>query len=774
MTLYYISRLRDLISLHISHAACTEDGCIGNNVDLINYQTRHTDEPCSCGFYSVPEEKMRSIIDDGGIPVVRIKTSTDSQLSLEIRRATPEIQYVAISHVWSDGLGNPRANSLPQFQLKRLARSLKHLSLPMMYFSRGIASIPQINFSVNFGTLNASWGSTEWLWLDTLCIPVSDDDESSVLKMKAINQMAAIYAGAHQVLVLDSVMQQFTVADSDACHVLSQPSAAAWLGRCWTYQEAALAWTVQVECFDCSFNPLLLYHSKMDSNDTAFTLLPGTIRTQSFRSRVASILSFADKKVPQLVTRIFRSVPPGTRALLFEHMYYQLQRLLKREMCFERMPKLPLHKDYNAVGDFVLCWNALARRTTTMAADVHVIKSNFLGLKAFPILEMDSQEERVRALLWSLPGIPLSILFNRSKHRVWPVEQHGNRWMPLWPDRQPLTPDPVLQFRKGALLLKTGRPPYVDVNPRVIILDKLYLTHGSSTDIIIHDYTQQEWCRFVLHRLPGDLFDSNAYLTTAFILQEETCRGSCESSGDMAAACLHVSEMEDTLQSASANSEQEPEEAVQSMRVILRATFDCPSTVWALGPSLPPCFETLPRFEATSTCSHYSVFYRSRCVQAPSFFFWVFIDADNYLVCHLDVSATQEPLPRRLKIASYMGINVGLVMLCSPFMYTLLAMNILMIYQIAKDNHLFPRSVFITSCLTIITHSFFFFLHIPILGQLVWAMIVWNLDVNITPLAIGLVHLGLKSRYMGGLTTIDQALLGMLLSGHVPQILIAT
>jgi hypothetical protein len=91
-------------------------------------------------------------------------------------------------------------------------------------------SIPQLYLSFDARTMAISWGPTEWFWLDMLCIPVGDDSEATLLKSKAINQVAAIYAGAHQVLVLDSVMQAFNVAGLDACQVLVQTIALAWLG----------------------------------------------------------------------------------------------------------------------------------------------------------------------------------------------------------------------------------------------------------------------------------------------------------------------------------------------------------------------------------------------------------------------------------------------------------------------------------------------------------------------------------------------------------------
>jgi hypothetical protein len=49
--------------------------------------------------------------------------------------------------------------------------------------------------------------------------------------------------------------------------------------------------------------------------------------------------------------------------------------------------------------------------------------------------------------------------------------------------------------------------------------------------------------------------------------------------------------------------------------------------------------------------------------------------------------------------------------------------------------------------------------------------VVSALSWNIIPFAIGLVYIGLKVR-MGDMETIDKAVIGLLVAGHVPQICI--
>jgi hypothetical protein len=611
MAIYYISRLRDPFAPHISHAGCTSDRCVGNTVDMANYTTRHVEASCACPHSSVPEEKIRSIIDAGGIPIVRVKVSRGGDVHLEVRAADSGARYIAISHVWSDGLGNPQANSLPQCQLAYLARSIKRLMPPMSDSTRGVVGIPQLNMAIDAKSMAITWSSTEWFWLDTLCIPVGADARSITLKSKAINQMAAIYAGAHQVLVLDSVMQSFTVEGHDSCHIIAQLSALAWLGRCWTYQEGALAWSLQVQCGDCSFVPDRLRWSS--SSKETFLLLPGTTAGQSWWFRAIHALPFGIKRGVDDLRQILGlsgnknrpTTGPLIKDLLLEHIYYELSNAVRSEMYHDKEEPF-FHVSDHTMKDFVRCWNSLARRTTTMAGDIHVILANLLRLNAFSILAMTSREERMRAVLWSLPAIPLSLFFNRSKERVRPAEQHGNRWMPLWPDRHTLEVSPTLQIRDDTLVLGSDRDKNDNLEPRLVVLDELFLTPGNSTELIISDASNlpQQYYRVVLHRQPDDLFSSAGFQTTAFILEPGKPREMPDPLSEIQAACLHISNTESVPQLDTAQDPQQS--AVPNAELTLTATFDCPCTVWALGPSLPLACTNLPRYEAKSI-AHYTL-----------------------------------------------------------------------------------------------------------------------------------------------------------------------
>jgi hypothetical protein len=86
--------------------------------------------------------------------------------------------------------------------------------------------------------IKSNWrGSSDWLWIDTLCIPVGNDFKE--VKLQAISSMASIYQDAIAVIVVDAEiekMSKFQHGREFIGHILHST----WNSRCWTYQEAVL------------------------------------------------------------------------------------------------------------------------------------------------------------------------------------------------------------------------------------------------------------------------------------------------------------------------------------------------------------------------------------------------------------------------------------------------------------------------------------------------------------------------------------------------------
>jgi len=216
--LFIASRLRfSHMSNRQSHTACTARQCYANHVDEKTYETKHTPNCKGCAHIPVDVMKVVSILRQGQIPLVVITSgssnSTDSNLSLDVTTSSP---YVAISHVWAQGLGNALANSLPSCQLSQLKR-----------LASGLHPLSEAQSSDQLA-----------IWIDTLCIPVGS--ELKDVRKLAITKLAATYRDANHVLVLDVDLMSSSRLGS-RIEKTTRILCSAWIRRLWTYQEAVIA-----------------------------------------------------------------------------------------------------------------------------------------------------------------------------------------------------------------------------------------------------------------------------------------------------------------------------------------------------------------------------------------------------------------------------------------------------------------------------------------------------------------------------------------------------
>jgi len=102
------------------HSHCSRAACVANQIDLDTYETQYTTECPGCDFLGVDPDEVSCVLCTGYIPVVTFAERGD-QHSLKVHSGQQRPRYAAISHVWSDGLGNSSSNSLPLCELCRLA-----------------------------------------------------------------------------------------------------------------------------------------------------------------------------------------------------------------------------------------------------------------------------------------------------------------------------------------------------------------------------------------------------------------------------------------------------------------------------------------------------------------------------------------------------------------------------------------------------------------------------------------------------------------------------
>jgi hypothetical protein len=208
------------------HSNCTSDRCEADNISLDEYKRSHVNQDCVCSDL-VPQQawdEMLRIVEGDGIPLVRLRPKSadlDGEVEFEILSASPDLKYVAFSHVWADGRGNMRGNGLFECQW----RWLQACAQECQEKDSDLCSVP-LKEMVPF-------------WIDTFCVPRGSDQRVAGLRTRAILMMSEIYRGADDVLVLDSALEN--AGDMSILEFGMRLKFCGWSRRVWTLHEGAVA-----------------------------------------------------------------------------------------------------------------------------------------------------------------------------------------------------------------------------------------------------------------------------------------------------------------------------------------------------------------------------------------------------------------------------------------------------------------------------------------------------------------------------------------------------
>ena len=158
----------------LNHGRCTEKLCY----HTLNIQARHFMQDCACSMLKPQIEEVASAVRGNQTPILRYKKGGHAE-TLETGEASDSKAYVAISHVWSDSLGNPKGNQMNLCQLNRV-----QMAVDRLYQQPGDHRDPK------------------WWWLDTLCVPKGNAYKKE--EGLTISRMKEIYTKADKVLIIDS------------------------------------------------------------------------------------------------------------------------------------------------------------------------------------------------------------------------------------------------------------------------------------------------------------------------------------------------------------------------------------------------------------------------------------------------------------------------------------------------------------------------------------------------------------------------------------------
>lgn len=216
--LYLASLLRRPFSQRLQHERCTDEECLALQTSESDYETKHV-ESCSdnaaCPQITIDQEKLSSILHDGSFPIIYVPFEPEDNVPIEVKvldYKSDTVDYVAFSHVWAHGMGNPKENSLPRCQVLRLKQLCAKL---------GVKRFLQPAF-----------------WIDTLCIPVALEHKAA--RNLAIRRMAETYRQSRRVLVVDADLQQCS-RDCSRTELATRVLCCGWMRRLWTLQEAVIS-----------------------------------------------------------------------------------------------------------------------------------------------------------------------------------------------------------------------------------------------------------------------------------------------------------------------------------------------------------------------------------------------------------------------------------------------------------------------------------------------------------------------------------------------------
>lgn len=204
------------------HAHCDESRCRVGHLES-SQLPRHVDESCTCKPLRIDEDLLVDCLKRKCLPLLRLKEEPDlDEMSIEVVRSTDSTSYVALSHVWADGLGNPTETALPRCQLSRVKAFINNLdfdyvdSLALRYYPKDPSNL--------------------LLWCDSLCCPVVSLEGKNM----ALRQMYRTYEEASIVLVLDQGLMVPRAGGKTADEACIRTATSRWMTRLWTLQEGAL------------------------------------------------------------------------------------------------------------------------------------------------------------------------------------------------------------------------------------------------------------------------------------------------------------------------------------------------------------------------------------------------------------------------------------------------------------------------------------------------------------------------------------------------------
>ncbi|KAF2153611.1 hypothetical protein K461DRAFT_278415 [Myriangium duriaei CBS 260.36] len=518
----YVSGLERTSLRQEDHSACVKQPwCIAFNVNLKSYTAKHVTDLCSCEEMGIDENELVQIISQRmGVPLISIKDTADGGLALHLEERGRNSKYVAVSHVWADGLGNPNRNGLPKCQLKRLKDILKVLA----------------------GKLEEN-RAEPLFWIDTLCIPV--DVARGQLRMKSINRMDSIYAEAEAVLALDAELMATDSRSIENC--LARVVTSAWMGRSWTCQEAILAKRIFFQ-FARELQSVYLIAPNFKHKERRSPFYPRRLVWTSAsedcrRALIKGFLGMTDQNFrwkwvfeatdwvvsqtgcPPTIDDARQSCYTGIGQFWEDrsaHRVLEAWRLHPQSSVQQAFEHFLLHgffevkQSWSSMDDrFVIAWNALAGRSSTNEDDKVIILATLMGIDRRDLLLDSIPDTRLRKLIFSLYKIPLALLFVKGK-KLYSGSQSPLRWVPVTIGNETIGSYPTLRVQGRYMSCEYGPEERNADRIMVLIVDSVISKSFSEIQLAVAGDMS---IRLSTHVQIDDSIRIDSFYYTCFIIE---------------------------------------------------------------------------------------------------------------------------------------------------------------------------------------------------------------------------------------------------------------
>jgi hypothetical protein len=598
-----------LASVGHIHNKCTETDCSANNIGGGEYKQAHSTlctENQICTMYLAEDDErehsdvgfesadIAKIVKNGRLPLVSLSISENGHIEAELVQAQAKDAYLVISHVWSGGLGNIGGNTLPYCQIERLWDLLRRIQNSHSWENREAAehsavwtrrAAQVIDSGMDGGSdglfpersrLYPTRRAEEFrdqepcetfIWIDTLCVPAGKADIE--WRNAAIYNMAAIYADAYAMLVLDSCLEGSPSSNLRFKEPVATVACSAWMSRSWTLQEAALG--------------LHWYISRNDSGNDYF-------ESQYFTTMMKEMYETVDRS-NQLGHR-----KDFTLGLDLETLFSDIHDAATTIQISVWRTNWSVSPRLGQVLRFVRIWNSLAGRSTTKKEDQQIIITTLLGVSVREILTIEPSESdphiRMKTLLKRQKILPMALLYSTGSRS----EYINDRWMLSFPEVETLEIEyGIMSISGDDLIISPKAGDLFDPAFDQIVPLGVLLSPGKSkllTFCLIIDESRL-WIKLESGSLSNNLFHSTCLIINVihralnrkdFVASEYLGKG----------ACLQV---------------------ISKKRSTIISYYDCPIAVYM---SRPRDSESYPEIQGTKTSAGMTFIIKSNITQWPS------------------------------------------------------------------------------------------------------------------------------------------------------------